>query len=505
MVPSTATVGLGWTAAAGAPDGKYHTIKLATKRPQMDRRCPRRIFRDMKRFAIVGTTTFPVIVALILPVSQASAQDTRNVVEPTIPQTCAVLVAALSRRGGTLAESDESKLDTARIQAALNGCEAGRAVELKPSADHDAFVSGPLQLRNGVTLLIDSGVTLFASRNPRDFDARPGACGIVSTGGGGCLPLIGGTRIKDAGVMGDGVIDGRGSETMIGQNITWWDLAEQARAGGSQNNPRLVVLSGCNNFTMYRITLQNSPNFHVTFGSGDGFTVWGVKIHSPKNARNTDGIDPANSTNVTITKSWIDTGDDNIAIKAGAGLPTTHMTISHNHFYSGHGMSIGSETNGGASAIWVSDLSIDGADNGIRIKSNSTRGGLVHDIVYEDVCMRNTKNPIYMDTHYTATVGTTQGLIPQFEDITLRNVRIVGEGKITLDGYDAERRLGMTLDNVAADNPEAVRVSGSHVSLQLGPGPVNIPITGDDIAVKGITGQGNPNSCAGKFVDFPVP
>ena len=56
-------------------------------------------------------------------------------------------------------------------------------------------------------------------------------------------------------------------------------------------------------------------------------------------------------------------------------------------------MSIGSETNGGASAIRVTDLSIDGADNGIRIKSNSSRGGLVHDIVYEDVCIRDTKNP----------------------------------------------------------------------------------------------------------------
>jgi polygalacturonase len=461
------------------------------------------ILSAMKRFAIIPKATFLALLALVFPVSRASAQDTRNVVEPKIPPICTTLVASLTRRGGTLWESDESKLDTSRIQAALNGCEAGRAVELKPSAEHDAFLSGPLQLRSGVTLLIDSGTTLFASRNPRDFDVRPGACGIISSSGGGCLPLIGGTRIAGAGVMGDGVIDGRGGEKMMGQDMAWWELADKARTGGTQNNPRLIVLSGCNNFTLYRITLQNSPNFHVSYGSGDGFTVWGVKIHTSKNARNTDGIDPANSTNVTITHSWIDTGDDNVAIKAGAGLPTTHMTISHNHFYSGHGMSIGSETNGGASAIRVTDLSIDGADKGIRIKSNSTRGGFVHDIVYEDVCIRNTKNPIYMDTHYTATVGPTEGLIPQFEDITLRNIRIVGDGKLTLDGYDAEHRLGMKLDNVVADNPVSIRVSGSHASLQLGPGPVNIPITGDDIVLKGNAGQGNPNSCDGKFVEFP--
>jgi polygalacturonase len=452
------------------------------------------------RFALAVSC---VVTMLIAWTSQASAQDTRNVMEPKIPQSCVVLTALLSRQGSTLATADETKLDTARIQAAIDGCPTGRAVELKSGSGYDAFLSGPLQLRNGVTLLVDAGTILFASRNPRDYDARPGACGVISAGGGGCRPLIGGTRVAGAGVMGDGVIDGRGGEKIIGANVTWWELADKARTGGTQNNPRIIVLSGCDNFTLYRITLQNSPNFHVSYSAGNGFTVWGVKVRSPKNARNTDGIDPGNSTNVTITHSWIDTGDDNVAIKAGAGLPTTHMTVAHNHFYSGHGMSIGSETNGGASAIRVTDLSIDSADNGIRIKSNDTRGGLVRDVVYEDICIRNTKNPIYMDTHYSATVSAEQGRIPVFEDITLRNVRIQGDGKLTLDGYDPERRLKMTFDNVTLETPSAVKITGSNAALTLGPGPVNFRPTGDNIAVIGTPGQGNPNSCADKFLPFP--
>jgi polygalacturonase len=306
--------------------------------------------------------------------------------------------------------------------------------------------------------------------------------------------------------MGDGTIDGRGGETMLGtttSGTTWWQLADQARAGGTQNNPRILVLSGCDNFTLYRITLRNSPSFHVSYNGGNGFTVWGVKVYSPKNARNTDGIDPGNSTNVTIAYSWIDTGDDNVAIKAGAGLPTTHMTIAHNHFYSGHGMSIGSETNGGASAIRVLDLSIDGADNGIRIKSNSTRGGLVHDVVYEDV-FRNTKNPIYMDTHYTATVSPEQGRLPIFQDITLRNVRIAGEGRVMLDGLDAEHPLKMAFDNVMLDAPGSIETTASHATLILGPGPVNLRLEGVDVSVSGkVSTTGSPNSCAGKFVPFP--
>jgi polygalacturonase len=157
----------------------------------------------------------------------------------------------------------------------------------------------------------------------------------------------------------------------MGQDITWWDLAEKARKGGIQNNPRILILSHCDNFTLYRIQLKDSPNFHVSY-SGNGFTAWGVIVNAPRNARNTDAIDPGNATNVTITHCFIHTGDDNVAIKAPAGDPTTHMTIAHNHFYSGHGMSIGSNTDGGASAIRVSDLTIDGADNGLRIKSNTT-------------------------------------------------------------------------------------------------------------------------------------
>lgn len=363
---------------------------------------------------IAKRTCFTFLAALAFPA--ANAQDSRKVTEPQIPGVCSTLMARLSARGSRIDESDEGKLDTARIQEALDQCPPGRAVELRADAGHSAYLAGPLQLRRGVTLLVAAGATLFASRNPRDYEVRPGSCGVIDQHGRGCKPLLHGDHVDGAAVMGDGVIDGRGGERMLGQEITWWQLADNARSGGSQNNPRLLVLSGCDNFTLYRITLRNSPNFHVSYRDGNGFTAWGVRIKSPKRARNTDGIDPGNSTNVTITHSFIDTGDDNVAIKAGPGNPTTHLSISHNHFYSGHGMSIGSETDGGAGAIRVTDLSIDGADNGIRIKSNSSRGGLVRDVVYEDVCIRDTKNPILMDTHYSFR-GKDEDKIPVFQEI----------------------------------------------------------------------------------------
>ncbi len=179
------------------------------------------------------------------------------------------------------------------------------------------------------------------------------------------------------------------------------------------------------------------------------------------------------------------------------------MTISHNHFYSGHGMSIGSETDGGASAIRVSDLSVDGADNGIRIKSNSSRGGLVQDIVYEDVCIRDTKNPILMDSNYSYS-GPARDKFPQFTGIILRNVRIFGPGKITLDGFDPAHRLGIAFDNVVLSDANQMKIAGSHALVTLGPGPVNFRPAGDDLSISGEPGTGAPNACEDKFVPLPV-
>jgi polygalacturonase len=132
-----------------------------------------------------------------------AAQDTRHVVEPKIPAACARLSAQLTSVGGGLAAADESKLDTERIQKAIDGCGKGLAVALEPEGGHNAFVSGPLQLRAGVTLVVDKGVTLYESVDPHVLEVSPGSCGVVNDAPGrGCRPLIAVDHVAGAGVMG---------------------------------------------------------------------------------------------------------------------------------------------------------------------------------------------------------------------------------------------------------------------------------------------------------------
>src|SRR5580698_2438467 len=117
--------------------------------------------------------------AFALP-SADSAQDTRNVTEPKSPLVCTDLKAQLATTSTGIAEADEHKLDSSRIQKALDKCGKGKAVALRVDGPNNAFLSGPLELREGVTLLVDKGVTLYASRDADVYATEPGKCGIVA-------------------------------------------------------------------------------------------------------------------------------------------------------------------------------------------------------------------------------------------------------------------------------------------------------------------------------------
>jgi len=433
----------------------------------------------------------------------ASAQDRRTVTEPVVPPSCTTLTAALKANNHAIADSDEDKLDTDRLQKALDHCGKGKALELTKDGANDAFLTGPFTIPSGVTLLIDRGVTLYASRDPRLYDLHPGSCGIISKENQGCHVFI---LVKDAphsAIMGEGSIDGRGGSKILHGSESWWDLAADARSGGRQQVFRMLDIANSDDFTLYNITLRNSPNFHVIYHGGKGFTVWGLKIDTPKTARNTDGIDPSGSSDITVTHSYIRTGDDNIAIKGSSGTGVTHMSVVDNHFYYGHGMSIGSETYDGVSDLLVSNLTLDGTESGIRIKSNASKGGLVDRATYSDICIRDSKNPISIDTDYTGANAQTSRL-PDYKNLLLKNVQISGGGKIFVGGLDSGHRTTITFDGVLLDDPSRYKMSAEHATVTYGPGPVNFTLPGSDVSGIGNRSDGKLPSCQSRFVPFPT-
>jgi polygalacturonase len=443
--------------------------------------------------------------------------------EPKIPPECTTLRATKSMVKNTLAPADESAPDTKLIQDAIDACPSGKSVKLTTDGAKNAFLSGPIWMKSGVTLWVDAGTILFASRNPRDFDTKGNSCGTdAHDDSAGCKSLINVDKASDVGIMGEGVIDGRGGEPMIGSDQTWWDVAQHAKIKDlKHSNPRIIDVKKAERFTMYKISVVNSPKFHVMIGSA-GYIVWGARVVTPSHptnslgrpltphyARNTDGIDPSAASDGFIVYSYISVGDDQIAVKAGSG-PINNLVVAHNRFGTGHGMSIGSETNEGVSNVSVYDLAIDGSIdsggmprgdlNGIRIKSDPSRGGKVTNISYDDVCIRGMANPILLSPHYSKAEGN---LIPDYKDISLSNVHVLPvpglKQVVTLMGYDPEHMLEVSLDNVVVEGSD-IEVKAAYASVKSGPGPVSFTASGDHVDfANGVTAKPPPNPCVGKF------
>jgi polygalacturonase/sugar lactone lactonase YvrE len=429
--------------------------------------------------------------------------DTRTVAEPSFPAVCNTLTAALTSVNDDLPVSVDATVtnpDGARIQAAINSCaNTGKAVELSvDAAGHNAYLTGPLSMPSGVTLLVDPGVYVYFSRNVQDYDAKPGThtCGTVNSASAtsSCLPLIDiPASSTNVGIMGFGKLDGRGGDTLINAfpstyaGQSWWGLSSIANSGGSQQNPRFIQMeTGSSNITLYKITLRNSPLFHVsTTGAVSGFTAWDIKIVTPTSSRNTDGIDPGNAQNFTITRSWISDGDDNVAVGAAKTAPVANISVTNNHFFAGHGQSIGSFTQGGVSnVLFDSNMSsgngiagsgssientADTNSTGIRIKSGYDRGGVVRNIQYSNSCFQDHNAEIDFNPNYENTTGS---LSPNFENILMQNLTFLTTGTAQFTGTNNSGSilpLQLTLDNVS--------FPGTYPASEFNPAPTNAALT----------------------------
>jgi polygalacturonase len=166
----------------------------------------------------------------------------------------------------------------------------------------------------------------------------------------------------------------------------------------------MIRLVNCTRVLVQGVTLTNSPNFHLIPQQCQDVTLDHITIKSPKDAPNTDGIDPS-GWNFHITNCTIDTGDDNIAIKASnatkPGRPSCENFLVENcTFREGHGMSIGGQTPGGLRGLLVRNCTFEGTDAGIRMKAPRGQGGLVEDCIYENLTMKGVKVPIYITSYY---------------------------------------------------------------------------------------------------------
>ncbi len=286
------------------------------------------------------------------------------------------------------ARGDGTHLDTAAIQKALDACGGTGGMVKFPAG---TYLSQPLTLRTKSTLQLDAGATLKATDEPKDYLPEDVAWDDILNGSkkGPLTPFINGKDLTDIVIHGQGTIDGSGAK--------WWIPAEAARRkepGYTLPRPNLIVLTRVKHLEVAGVTLKNSPKFHLVPDNCQDVLIAGVTILAPEHAANTDAIDPSSCRNVLITNCTLAVGDDNVAIKAGKKIAgrafaCEDITVAGCTFLHGHGMSIGSETDGGVRNVVVKNCTFQDTENGLRIKSQRGKGGLVENVSYSDITMTN--------------------------------------------------------------------------------------------------------------------
>jgi polygalacturonase len=317
-------------------------------------------------------------VLLGLPIAAVlHAQDARNLAEPTFPAVCNVYRAPLTADAtgpviDPANEDTESARESTAISRMLQQCPARHAVELAlgPDPAHSAFLINPLSVPAGVSLILDGGVTVYASRNPNNYQiaAASASCGTVTTEKsitGICKPILtflgDSSNIANSGLYGYGVLDGQGQRPFLvnptpingGLNppcpnptCSWWDLIafkSNSKKSFNENSPYSISAGNtkggslAGSFTLYKVTVRNPP-FHTFAWGGTGLTAWGVHIMAPWNVPNTDGFD-VHGTDLTLYDTTVANGDDDIAIFA-SDEPTTQVTVRRFATYARDGLTI---------------------------------------------------------------------------------------------------------------------------------------------------------------------
>jgi polygalacturonase len=382
------------------------------------------------------------------------------------------------------AKGDGTTLDTEAIQKALDVC--GKADGGTVRFTRGNYYSKPLTLHSRTTILLEAGATLLASTNQSDFLKTPGDWRKAKSGD--FIPFISGDDLTEVTFTGKGTIDGNGA--------AWWEEAEKARqkvSGYVLPRPRLMIFNRCKNLRLTGIKLVNSPSSHLLFADSEEVAIEKVTIVAPAGSANTDGINPSNSRNVTIVQCTIDTGDDNIAIKsskkvAGHEFACENISVIDCDFLHGHGMSIGSATAGGIHRVIVKNCRFENTDNGLRIKSGRDRGGLVEDISYSDITMKNVNPAISIVGYYQYSTNdrypendpgqSITATTPSFRNIRISNLTascpqgaglIIGlpESPVTnvlLENVHIVAETGLTIVNAGG-----VQFRNVKISVQKGP------------------------------------
>jgi polygalacturonase len=299
--------------------------------------------------------------------------------------------------------------DTLMVQAAISALPEGGLLYFDPGEYHVTC----LFLKSHISLYIPKGAMLLGNTEIDSYPLIPGELKYadpekkeLQLAAWEGSPFLGKPSLltayfaEDVEIAGQGTIDGQADKSHF------WDDVKNLKWG----RPRLVYFDQCQHISMQGLTLKNAPCWTVHPYFSDHLGFYDLKISNPKDAPNTDGMDPECCLDIKAIGIYFSVGDDCIALKSGKYYigqkykkPCQQAVIRNCYMHEGHGaVVLGSEAGAGVKDLTVERCLFERTDRGFRIKTRRGRGKdcVIDGVHFKDIKMAGVLTPLVINMFY---------------------------------------------------------------------------------------------------------
>lgn len=281
------------------------------------------------------------------------------------------------------AKGNGAAKDTTALQQAIDAAAAqGGGTVWVPAG---RYLCGTIHLKSKVTLHLDNGSVILASTDDSDFDPyEPLPFKSVSDNETTFFHhgLLVADGVHHIAITGQGVIDGNRTR---------------------RRGPKTVAIKNCQYVTIRGVTVQNSPNYSISFWGSDYVDVDGVTILNGY----ADGIDPDASRYVRIANCYIDCYDDAICPKGSPSLGmdqrrnVEHLVVTNCITRTNcSNFKFGTESSWDFKDVTVSNITMLPRDKGrpplSGISLESVDGAHINGVAISNISMVGVQTPIFV-------------------------------------------------------------------------------------------------------------
>lgn len=379
------------------------------------------------------------------------------------------------------ARNDGSALATDAFRSAIQAAKAaGGGTVYVPAGQ---YISGPIELVSNLVLNLEAGATVRfpAMKLPFTRGRWQGIEAITP------VPLVGGRNLENVSIVGRGVLTTHQPDwiKIMGNpstGPTWLHLLEilelkkpipeeEYLKAAPELLPMFVSLMGSKNVLIQGIHIVGSAMWPIQLVYDDNAVVSGIMIET-FGGHDTGGIYVDSSRNVRISDCYIDTGDDGIVIKSGkdadgrrVNRPAENISITNCTVHRAHGaVTIGSEISGWVRNLVASNITCDGTQMGVRIKTRRGRGGGVEDVRFDNWTMENVARGINVSAFYV--MAPENKSTPPEEPVSERTsiLRNIAMSHITMN----HSRLAIDIEGIPEMPIDGLRISDVVASAEIG-------------------------------------